>query len=279
MRKSIYSLLAVAIVAATPGGSAAQSQYGDANAQPAPFNPQMGALMGMLIQPRHTKLGLRDRPKTGRSPPMRSGSSRGLRVAARAVPRWKGLPVGDLIEAAVDKSPARRRCAIKVRSRSQFDEAYARLTMAATPATRPPTIRSCDQGAGRVALSEPGVRDQAIAHRVPGLRTLVVLKAQMFDRNDNKRCGAPLDHRRRGAIASLCACHTASAEIVTLRYAQAYSALRTIFALPLFVAEREGFFVREGLDFSMLPVSGGGERLVAALHDGSADICHVQHRS
>src|SRR5207253_2369999 len=30
-----------------------------------------------------------------------------------------------------------------------------------------------------------------------------------------------------------------------------------------------------GLDFSMLPVSGGGERLVAALHDGSADICHV----
>jgi len=77
------------------------------------------------------------------------------------------------------------------------------------------------------------------------------------------------------AITSLCACHTASAEIVTLRYAQAYSALRTIFALPLFVAEREGFFVREGIDFSMLPVSGGGERLVAALHDGSADICHV----
>ncbi len=77
------------------------------------------------------------------------------------------------------------------------------------------------------------------------------------------------------AIASLCACRAASAEIVTLRYAQAYSALRTIFALPLFVAEREGFFVREGIDFSMLPVSGGGERLVAALHDGSADICHV----
>src|SRR5256885_7810965 len=77
------------------------------------------------------------------------------------------------------------------------------------------------------------------------------------------------------ALASLCASQTASAEIVTLRYAQAYSALRTIFALPLFVAEREGFFVREGLDFSMLPVSGGGERLVAALHDGSADICHV----
>jgi len=91
MRKSIYSLLAVAIVAATPGGSAAQSQYGDANAQPAPFNPQMGALMAWLIQPRHTKLGWRDRPKTGRSPPMRSGSSRGLRGRRASRSALEGL--------------------------------------------------------------------------------------------------------------------------------------------------------------------------------------------
>jgi ABC-type nitrate/sulfonate/bicarbonate transport system substrate-binding protein len=41
------------------------------------------------------------------------------------------------------------------------------------------------------------------------------------------------------------------------------------------VAEREGYFAREGLDFSMLPVPGGGERLIAALHDGTADISHV----
>jgi ABC-type nitrate/sulfonate/bicarbonate transport system substrate-binding protein len=71
------------------------------------------------------------------------------------------------------------------------------------------------------------------------------------------------------------ACHGASSEGIPLRYAQAYSALRTIFALPLFVAEREGFFVREGLAFSMVPVAGGGENLIAALHDGSADIAHV----
>ena len=82
----------------------------------------------------------------------------------------------------------------------------------------------------------------------------------------------------RGAVAALLyisACHGAAGQGITLRYAQAYSALRSIFALPLLVAEREGFFVREGLNFSMLPVPGGGERLVAALHDGSADICHV----
>ena len=69
--------------------------------------------------------------------------------------------------------------------------------------------------------------------------------------------------------------HAASSEGVKLRYAQAYSALRTIFALPLFIAEREGLFVKEGLDFSMVPVGGGGEDLVAALHSGSADVAHV----
>ena len=71
------------------------------------------------------------------------------------------------------------------------------------------------------------------------------------------------------------AVHGASSQQIPLRYAQAYSAMRTIFALPLFIAEREGFFVREGLAFSMVPVEGGGEKLVAALHTGSADIAHV----
>jgi ABC-type nitrate/sulfonate/bicarbonate transport system substrate-binding protein len=77
------------------------------------------------------------------------------------------------------------------------------------------------------------------------------------------------------ALLCFCACEGASAQATPLRYGQAYSALRSIFALPLLVAEREGYFVREGLDFSMLPVPGGGERLIAALHDGTADISHV----
>src|SRR6266513_5551168 len=77
------------------------------------------------------------------------------------------------------------------------------------------------------------------------------------------------------ALLCLCACPNALSQNLPLRYAQAYSSLRSIFALPLFVAEREGYFVREGLDFSMLPVPGGGEKLIAALHDGTADISHV----
>ena len=52
-------------------------------------------------------------------------------------------------------------------------------------------------------------------------------------------------------------------------------ALQSIFALPPLVAEREGYFFREGLNFNMLPVPGGGERLITALHDGTADISHV----
>src|SRR5262245_29172372 len=77
------------------------------------------------------------------------------------------------------------------------------------------------------------------------------------------------------ALLSVCFCQATAAEPIKLRYAQAYSALRSIFALPLLVAEREGFFIREGLSFSMIPVPGGGERLVEVLHEGGADICHV----
>jgi NitT/TauT family transport system substrate-binding protein len=73
----------------------------------------------------------------------------------------------------------------------------------------------------------------------------------------------------------LSACSGAVGQGITLRYVQAYSALRTIFALPLLVAERERYFIREGLNFSMIPIPGGGEKLVAVLHEGFADISHV----
>ena len=73
----------------------------------------------------------------------------------------------------------------------------------------------------------------------------------------------------------LCSALTAQAQPITLRYGQAYSALRSIFALPLLVAEREGYFAREGLNFVTVPIPGGGEKLVEALHDGTADISHV----
>ena len=56
-------------------------------------------------------------------------------------------------------------------------------------------------------------------------------------------------HCKRIAISAalvLCSALATQAEPITLRYGQAYSALRRIFALPLLVAEREGYFAREG---------------------------------
>ena len=61
MRAFTLPLIAFAAFATVLGPSdhaCAQSQFGDPNAEPAPFNPQMAALMSMLIQPRHAKLGL-----------------------------------------------------------------------------------------------------------------------------------------------------------------------------------------------------------------------------
>jgi ABC-type nitrate/sulfonate/bicarbonate transport system substrate-binding protein len=76
--------------------------------------------------------------------------------------------------------------------------------------------------------------------------------------------------------AMLCDAQPASAEPVTLRYGQAFSATRSIFALPLVVAEREGFFIREGVNVKFLiPIPGGADRQIDALHNDSVDLTHV----
>ena len=50
----------------------------------------------------------------------------------------------------------------------------------------------------------------------------------------------------------------ASAQVLTLRYAQSPSTNRSIFSLPIFVAEREGLFAKQGLNFSTVLIEGGG---------------------
>jgi ABC-type nitrate/sulfonate/bicarbonate transport system substrate-binding protein len=68
----------------------------------------------------------------------------------------------------------------------------------------------------------------------------------------------------------------AAAEPLTLRYGQAFSAARSIFALPVAIADREGFFARAGLDLKILiPVPGGADRQIDALHNDSVDLTHV----
>lgn len=77
------------------------------------------------------------------------------------------------------------------------------------------------------------------------------------------------------AAAYVAATQSAISQPIHLRYGQAYSAQRSIFALPMLLAERQGYFLREGLDFHMVPVPGGGTKMIDALHDGTAHISHV----
>ncbi len=63
---------------------------------------------------------------------------------------------------------------------------------------------------------------------------------------------------------------------IPLRYAQAYSSLRSVFSLPIVIGDREGFFRREGLDLKVVvPIPGGADKMIDALHDDTADITHV----
>jgi hypothetical protein len=127
----VLFVAAFAAIAALATRTAAQAPapMGDANAEPAPFNPQMSALMSMLIQPRHAKLGLAGKEENW---PLAGYALKELKlgflVSARAVPRWKGLPVPDLFDAAVTQPMALLDFAIKAAEPRQFGDAFARLT-------------------------------------------------------------------------------------------------------------------------------------------------------
>jgi len=133
MRRRAVIVVALAALAASTMmfsvRAVAQNPFGDADAEPAPFNPQMAALMSMLIQPRHAKLGLAGKaenwPLAGY---MFKELRQGLVVISRAVPRWKGLPVPDLFDAAMTQPLATLDFAIKAGEPRQFAESYARLT-------------------------------------------------------------------------------------------------------------------------------------------------------
>ena len=62
-----------------------------------------------------------------------------------------------------------------------------------------------------------------------------------------------------------------AAEMITLRYGQNAASAGSLSSLPLTVAERKGFFVREGLNLEVIPIAGGTDRIVAALDKGEID--------
>lgn len=62
-----------------------------------------------------------------------------------------------------------------------------------------------------------------------------------------------------------------AAETLKLRYGQNATSAASLSSLPLNVAERKGFFAREGLQLEVLPIPGGTDRIVAALDKGEID--------
>jgi len=62
-----------------------------------------------------------------------------------------------------------------------------------------------------------------------------------------------------------------AAETITLRYGQNATSGGSLSSLPLTVAERKGFFAREGLHLVVEPIPGGTDRIVAALDKGEID--------
>jgi hypothetical protein len=136
MRRFIFPLMAFGALlvfigtAALPGrGQSQQQETRPADAEPQPFNPQLSALMNMIIQPRHAKLGLAGKAENwALAGYMFKELKAGFGVVGRAVPRWKGLPVPDLIEAAMDQTWPVLDFAIKAGEPHQFMEAYGKLT-------------------------------------------------------------------------------------------------------------------------------------------------------
>lgn len=99
------------------------------NAKSAPYPLTLGDMMNTLIQPRHAKLGLAGRAQNW---PLAQYALVEIRQAfagiEKAQPTFRGLPVAQLVDAAVGQPMNDVDAAIKARNSKQFDAAYAQLT-------------------------------------------------------------------------------------------------------------------------------------------------------
>jgi len=95
----------------------------------APYAMTMGDLMNTLVQPRHSKLGLAGREENW---PLATYALVEIRQVftgiAKAQPRFRGLPVAELIDAAMTQPIAAVDAAIKQQDAQKFAAAYDQLT-------------------------------------------------------------------------------------------------------------------------------------------------------
>jgi hypothetical protein len=107
-----------------------QSEPPDAKGgSPLPYAMTMGDMMNTLVQPRHSKLGLAGRDENW---PLAFYALVEIRQAfagiAEAQPRFRGMPVAELIDAAMTKPIGAVDAAIKAQDAEKFAAAYDQLT-------------------------------------------------------------------------------------------------------------------------------------------------------
>ena len=123
----------IAVLAALSLAAAASAQTAPpANPGPAPPTPYvmgMGDLMNTLIQPRHAKLGLAGKAENW---PLANYALSELRQAfagiTKAVPKFRGMPVGDLVDLALTLPLNAVEAAIKQQDAQKFTAAYDQLS-------------------------------------------------------------------------------------------------------------------------------------------------------
>ncbi|MFZ3310217.1 MAG: hypothetical protein WA280_12705 [Xanthobacteraceae bacterium] len=123
---SALLLLVVTSGTAMPQGAPPANQ---ANEAPVPYTMTLGDMMNTLVQPRHAKLGLAGRAQNW---PLAEYSLIEIRQVfagiVKAQPRFRGLPVGELVGAAVSQPMNAVEAAIKQQDPVKFAAAYAQLT-------------------------------------------------------------------------------------------------------------------------------------------------------
>ena len=134
-----------------------------ASSGPVPYVMGMGDLMNTLIQPRHAKLGLAGKAENW---PLANYALSELRQVfagiVKAVPKFRGMPVGDLVDLALTAAAQRRRSGHQAAGRAKI----RRRLRSGDPGLQclPHGARSplCgDQDARRIGVSEPGIQGAA----------------------------------------------------------------------------------------------------------------------
>jgi hypothetical protein len=96
---------------------------------PVPYVMSMGDLMNTLIQPRHTKLGLAGRAENWAIANYALSELRQVfERIGKAVPKFRGMPVPDLIDAALTAPLGAVEAAIRQKDPQKFAAAYDQVT-------------------------------------------------------------------------------------------------------------------------------------------------------